>query len=134
MNKEKLESMKGSELIAYADKLGVKVSCNKERTSLKESKSKVIDKILDFEKEHTSNNYIATEVEQFCNKNDLILRCATRKNIFYIKNTSKSIKIRITKKSYVCYKSGHHENGIFEEKSNRTKYVFTSLNDILNIL
>lgn len=52
MEREKLESMKGSELIAYADKLGVKVSCNKERTSLKESKAKVIDKIVAFEKEH----------------------------------------------------------------------------------
>lgn len=52
MSREKLESMKGSELIAYADKLGVKVSCNKERTGLKESKSKAIDKIVAFEKEH----------------------------------------------------------------------------------
>lgn len=52
MNREKLESMKGSELIAYADKLGVKLNCNKERTGLKESKAKVIDKIVTFEKEH----------------------------------------------------------------------------------
>ena len=51
MSREKLESMKGSELIAYADKLGVKVSCNKERTSLKESKAKAIDKIVAFESE-----------------------------------------------------------------------------------
>ena len=52
MNREKLESMKGSELIAYADKLGVKLNCNKERTGLKESKSNAIDKIVAFEKEH----------------------------------------------------------------------------------
>ena len=52
MSREKLESMKGSELIAYADKLGVKLNCNKERTGLKESKSKAIDKIVAFEKEH----------------------------------------------------------------------------------
>lgn len=52
MNREKLESMKGAELIAYADKLGVKLNCNKERTGLKESKSKAIDKIVTFEKEH----------------------------------------------------------------------------------
>ena len=52
MEREKLESMKGSELIAYADKLGVKLTCNKERTGLKESKSKAIDKIIAFEKEH----------------------------------------------------------------------------------
>ena len=51
MEREKLESMKGSELIAYADKLGVKLNCNKERTGLKESKSKAIDKIVDFESE-----------------------------------------------------------------------------------
>ena len=52
MSREKLESMKGSELIAYADKLGVKVSCNKARTGLKESKAKAIDKIVAFAKEH----------------------------------------------------------------------------------
>ena len=52
MSREKLESMKGAELIAYADKLGVKLNCNKERTGLKESKSKAIDKIVAFEKEH----------------------------------------------------------------------------------
>ena len=56
MNREKLESMKGSELIAYAEKLGVKVSCNKERTSLKESKAKVVDKIISFETEHTTKD------------------------------------------------------------------------------
>ena len=54
MEREKLESMKGSELIAYAEKLGVNVSCNKERTSLKESKAKVIDKIISFETEHAT--------------------------------------------------------------------------------
>ena len=53
MKIEKLEAMKGVELIAYADKLGVKINCNKERTALKESKSKVIDKIISFAKEHT---------------------------------------------------------------------------------
>ena len=51
MEREKLESMKGSELIVYADKLGVKLNCNKERTGLKESKSKAIDKIVSFESE-----------------------------------------------------------------------------------
>ena len=70
MSREKLESMKGAELIAYADKLGVKLSCNKERTGLKESKSKAIDKIVAFEKEHL------TEKETSKKKNnniDLIL-------------------------------------------------------------
>ena len=51
MSREKLESMKGAELIAYAEKLGVKLNCNKERTGLKESKSKAIDKIVAFESE-----------------------------------------------------------------------------------
>lgn len=54
MERVELESMKGAELISYADKLGVKVSCNKARTSLKESKAKVIDKIVAFETEHTT--------------------------------------------------------------------------------
>ena len=42
MSREKLESMKGSELIVYADNLGVKVDCNKTRTQLKELKSKIM--------------------------------------------------------------------------------------------
>lgn len=146
MNREKLESMKGSELIAYADKLGVKVSCNKERTSLKESKAKVIDKILAFESDVdnttlVSNNLINKEsttidldVESFCEKNQLIMHTATKRNTYYIKLNNKTLKLRVTKKNYVCYKSGKYDNGKYEEKSNRTKYVLTSLNDILNIL
>lgn len=49
MNRVELEKMTGKELIVYADKLGVKVNCNKERTGLKESKAKAIDKIVTFE-------------------------------------------------------------------------------------
>ena len=71
MEREKLESMKGAELIAYADKLGVKVSCNKERTSLKESKAKVIDKIVAFEKEHTTEKEKSKKKK---NNIDLILQ------------------------------------------------------------
>jgi len=70
MSREKLESMKGAELIAYADKLGVKVSCNRERTGLKESKANVIDKILAFEKEHSAKN---EKLENKKNNIDLIL-------------------------------------------------------------
>lgn len=70
MEREKLESMKGSELIAYADKLGVKVSCNKARTSLKESKAKVIDKIVAFEKEHPTKKETSKKKK---NNIDLIL-------------------------------------------------------------
>ncbi len=46
---EKLYSLKGDMLIQEADKLGVKVACNKTRTQLKESKQNVIDRILAFE-------------------------------------------------------------------------------------
>ena len=70
MSREKLESMKGSELIAYADKLGVKLNCNKERTGLKESKSKAIDKIVAFEKEYPAKK---EKSERKKNNIDLIL-------------------------------------------------------------
>lgn len=70
MSREKLESMKGAELIAYADKLGVKLNCNKERTGLKESKSKAIDKIVAFEKEHPVKK---EKAENKKNNIDLIL-------------------------------------------------------------
>lgn len=46
---DKLYSMKGDMLIKEADKLGVKVACNKNRAQLKESKQNVIDRILAFE-------------------------------------------------------------------------------------
>ena len=145
MNIEKLESMKGAELIAYADKLGVKVSCNKERTSLKESKAKAIDKIVAFESEvnnttSVSDNSINKEstnidvdVESFCEKNQLAMHKATKKNTYYIKLNFKTLKLRVTKKNYICYKSGKYDNGTYEEKSNRTKYVLTSLTDLLTL-
>lgn len=158
MSREKLESMKGSELIAYADKLGVKVSCNKERTGLKESKSKVIERILSFESEVDNSisvfdesvvednndvdntlekketNTIDLSVESFCEKNQLIMHTAAKKNTYYIKLNSKTIKLRVTKKNYICYKSGKYDNGKYEEKSNRTKYVFICLNDLLTLV
>lgn len=46
---DKLYSMKGSDLIKEADKLGIKVKCNKTRTQLTESKDKVVERILAFE-------------------------------------------------------------------------------------
>lgn len=52
MIREKLEEMTGKELVAYADRLGVKVNANKERTGLKESKKTAINKIIKYEKEH----------------------------------------------------------------------------------
>lgn len=48
---DKLYSMRGTELIAVADKLGVKVACNKTRTALKEAKSAVVERILAAENE-----------------------------------------------------------------------------------
>lgn len=43
---DKLYSMTGKTLIMKADELGIKVSCNKARTALKEAKSAVIERIL----------------------------------------------------------------------------------------
>lgn len=48
---EILRSMKGPELIKEADKLGVKVKCDKARTKLVEKKSDLVDRILAFEAE-----------------------------------------------------------------------------------
>ena len=45
-DKERLIAMAGALLINEADKLGVKVKCNRTRTQLKESKSAVADRIL----------------------------------------------------------------------------------------
>lgn len=153
---DKLYSMKGDMLIAECDKLGVKVNCNKTRTQLKESKAKVIERILAFESEVDNSVSIADEavvedvniadtssnkesatidldVESFCKKNQLTMHTAAKKNTYYIKLNSKTVKLRVTKKNYVCYKSGKYDNGIYEEKSNRTKYVLTSLTDLLTL-
>lgn len=53
---EKLYTMTGTVLIQIADKLGVKVACNRTRTALKEAKAKVIARILEAE--------AATEIEE----------------------------------------------------------------------
>ena len=50
---ERLWTMKGQDLIRVADKCGVKVSCKKARTQLKESKEAVILRILDAEAAET---------------------------------------------------------------------------------
>ncbi len=44
-----LIAMNGAMLIGVADKLGVKVACNKTRTALKEAKAKVVARILEAE-------------------------------------------------------------------------------------
>lgn len=47
---DELFSMNGATLIQLADKLGVKVNCNKTRTQLKEKKENVVNRILEAEK------------------------------------------------------------------------------------
>ena len=47
---DQLFSMNGTTLIQLADKLGVKASCNKTRTQLKEKKENVVNRILEAEK------------------------------------------------------------------------------------
>lgn len=59
--KEKLYAMNGALLIDVADKLGVKVACNKTRNQLKEAKAKVIERILAAEAKATA----ATADEEF---------------------------------------------------------------------
>ena len=46
---DRLISMNGAMLIGVADKLGVKVVCNRTRTALKEAKAKVVARILEAE-------------------------------------------------------------------------------------
>ena len=58
----KLYSMKGPELIKEADKLGVKVKCNKTRTKLVEAKADLVERILAFEAE--KNAQPEAEIEE----------------------------------------------------------------------
>lgn len=62
---ELLRSMKGPELIKEADKLGVKVKCNKERNKLVEAKSALVDRILAFEAEQSTDNLVEKLKEQY---------------------------------------------------------------------
>lgn len=48
---QELREMKGPQLIKEADKLGVKVKCNKDRNKLVEAKAALVDRILAFEAE-----------------------------------------------------------------------------------
>lgn len=147
MNREKLEEMTGKELVAYADKLGVKVNANKERTGLKESKKTAIDKIIKYEEEHKhiekkeekkeankseKSNLCYDELVEFLKLNNIEFKIGTKKNMLYAK-LSTSIKIRCIKNGYVCYKSGKCDNGTYEEKSKRTKFIITSLADIISL-
>lgn len=51
MREATLRAMKGPELIIEADRLGVKVKCDKARKKLVEAKSALVDRILAFEAE-----------------------------------------------------------------------------------
>lgn len=59
---DKLTTMKGSDLIALAEKLGVKVACNKAHTQLKESKQAVIDRIIAKENEQQKSEQKPEEI------------------------------------------------------------------------
>ena len=62
---ELLRSMKGPELIKEADKLGVKVKCNKERNKLVEAKAALVERILAFEAEQSTDNLVEKLKEQY---------------------------------------------------------------------
>lgn len=57
--REKLIAMNGQTLIKVADKLGVKVACNRTRTALKEAKSNVVERILKAENVSEDENICA---------------------------------------------------------------------------
>lgn len=62
---ELLRSMKGPELIKEADKLGVKVKCNKDRNKLVEAKAALVERILAFEAEQSADNLVEQLKEQY---------------------------------------------------------------------
>lgn len=61
---ERLWTMKGQDLIKAADKVGVKVKCNRVRTQLKEAKENVIARILEAEHIIEEINKAEEEKEQ----------------------------------------------------------------------
>lgn len=89
---DKLYSMKGDMLIAECDKLGVKVNCNKTRTQLKESKAKVIERILAFESEVDNSISVADEpvIEAI---NDSVSDTSSKKESKEIKNNNDLVNI-----------------------------------------
>ena len=88
---EELNSMTGRMLIAEADRLSVKVSCNKERTGLKESKSKVIDRIIETEK--TMKKKSEKSTLSATHDNNEIIDCLNENNISYKCYSNKDIAI-----------------------------------------
>lgn len=61
--KERLISMAGALLIMEADKIGVKVKCNRNRNQLKESKAAVADRILEARHINEETDKIVAEQE-----------------------------------------------------------------------
>lgn len=62
---EMLRAMKGPELIKEADELGVKVKCNKDRNKLVEAKAALVDRILAFEAEQSTDNLVEKLKEEY---------------------------------------------------------------------
>ena len=105
---EELNSMTGRMLIAEADRLSVKVSCNKERTGLKESKSKVIDRIIEMEKTMKKKSEKFTlsvahdnnEIITCLNENNISYKCYNNKDIAILNELGKCVaRIFIQRKS-----------------------------------
>lgn len=149
---DKLMSMNGATLIQIADKYGVKVSCNRARTQLKESKQNVIDRIIEFEShnrveksKHTIEDETLNTKEiktthtsiKCISSNDLNWVNASKKNEYYIKNKSgRATKVRKTKSYFVCYVSGNKIDlfgGEYQKKTNRTKIIVNNMLDVENI-
>ena len=61
--RERLTAMAGALLIMEADKLGVKVRCNRTRTQLKEAKTGVVDRILEARHVNDETDKIIAEHE-----------------------------------------------------------------------
>lgn len=122
MSREKLEGMTGKELVAYADKLGVKVNANKERNGLKESKKTAIDKIIRYEEEHEPAK------KQVKNKIDDILPDVLRTLDNYI------TKVYPSNRNYIIVKTkGDKPKRIGEVDVLRNKITFYSKRHIPSI-
>lgn len=95
---EELNSMTGRMLIAEANRLSVKVSCNKERTGLKESKSKVIDRIIETEK--TMKKKSEKSTLSVAHDNNISYKCYNNKDIAILNEFGKCVaRIFIQRKS-----------------------------------
>lgn len=146
---DKLYSMKGDMLIAECDKLGVKVNCNKTRTQLKESKSKVIERILDFESEVDNSISVAEEpviedinnnsvdTEQISNATMVSIKKVAQKqeNILdYVQNIIISLNMGFKRsvKSIRLFKTKDKIATIFARKSSIRVYMNNAISKNFN--